>query len=116
MNLQGQLLATKRGPTGNLHSIFNCQVNYNDLPRQIIESVISTNNTNQQKPNNNYFDCYDEDSSDSSNNGKPVDDDVINECEDGDTPGEKSNGTLNSAHGENQLSTQSIKLLQPPDF
>ena len=66
----------------NLHSILNHQVNYDalqpNLSSQIMKTVISTNNTDQQEPNNKEFDRYVKDSSsDSSNDSKSVEEGIL---------------------------------------
>ena len=112
----GLTISNKRGPFGNLHSILNCQVNYNafqpNLPRHIIKSVIARKYIDQQEPNNKEFDrCNNNTSSDSSNNSKSaVEEDVFDEREDDDPPEEDSNRSIR----ENQLSIQHINVLQPP--
>ena len=88
----GLTISNKWGPSGNLHSILNRQVNYNDfqpnLQRHIIKAVIAMNNTDQQEPNNEEFDhCDDNTTSDSSNDSElALEEGVIYERVDNDPP------------------------------
>ena len=117
----GLTLSKKWDLSGNLHLILNHQVNYNafqqsNIPRHIIKQVIAMKNTDQQKPNNVEFDhCDDNTSSDSSNHrNSALEKEIFDERGDDNPPEEESNQSINSTHGENQLSIQRINALQPP--